>query len=107
MLTPAEGLERLLVEVMVAQAGAPAAQRDVAEPGGPINYTELELAVLRLRWLGEQLSNVGGVPLMRVTLFRAIQDNVAAPWLRSLADIHWQGIGAWSARPAPLRGPLG
>jgi hypothetical protein len=109
MLTTAEnGLQHILVEVMSAHAGAPAAQRDVAaQAGAPINYTPLEIAVLRLRWLGEQLSNRGGVALMRLTLDNAIRDHVANPWLRSLADIYWAGIGRWSARPAPLRGPMG
>jgi hypothetical protein len=109
MLTAAEGLERILVECLSAQARAPAPERDVAvaRADAPINYTDLELAVLRLRWIGEELSNRGGVGLMRATLYRAIQDQAAAPWMRSLADVHWRGIGCWSARPAPMRGPMG
>jgi hypothetical protein len=102
MLTAAEGLERILVECLSAQAHAPAPERTAAT-----GYTELELAVLRLRWIGEELFNRGGVALMRATLCRAIQDQAAAPWMRSLADVHWQGIGDWSARPAPIRGPMG
>jgi hypothetical protein len=88
MLTTAEnGLQHILVEVMSAHAGA----RQLSETWPAQAYTPLEIAVLRLRWLGEQLSNRGGVALMRLTLDNAIQDHVASPWLRSLADIHWGG----------------
>jgi hypothetical protein len=95
-----EALRQMLLETLCAQVASrlePAAQ----------GYTELEIAVMRLRWLGEELSNRGGVALMRLTLDNAIQDHVAGPWLRSLADAHWDGIGRWSERPAPLRGSMG
>lgn len=62
MLTAAEnGLQPILGEVMAAQAAAPVAQRDVtnSDPAATGCYTQLELAILRLRWLGEGLATRG------------------------------------------------
>jgi hypothetical protein len=109
MLTAAEnGLQQILAEVMSAQAAAPAAKRDVgmADEAAPTDYTQLETAVLRLRWLGEELSVRGGVALMRATLDTVIRQNVAGPWLRSIADTWWQGVGAWPVTPPKPKPPL-
>jgi hypothetical protein len=87
---------------MSAQAAVPAAQRDVtvvAQADAPTNYTRLEIAILRLRWLGEQLSARGGVDLMRATLDTVVRRNVAGPWLRSIAEVWWQGVGDWPVTP--------
>jgi hypothetical protein len=100
--TTEEGLARLLVNVMLAKAAPNLAKAQSLEA----DYTPLETAVLELRWLGEALYDRGGVQLMRQTLEGALEGHSAAPWLRACAEMHFDGIGTWSARPAPVRGPM-
>jgi hypothetical protein len=93
------GLERILLEVLEAQAATVVPPHPGADGAPPL--TDLDIAVLRLRWLGEQLSERGGVYLMRAALETVVGQNAAGPWLRSIADVRWQGIGEWTPSPPP------
>ncbi len=75
-MTPAEALQRVLLETLSAQAA------DVPAEGSA--YSPLQLAVFRLRFVAEALHDRGGVALMQ-RLDAAIEGHAARPWCRALA----------------------